>query len=1124
MIVIYPALYIIVETCMVVFIKLASVNEKIGYDPLFINLIAELIKLSFAIWIAYDEQELKGLRSISGCMALKFGVSNLLYAVNNNLFHLFMSWLNPAVFAVAINCFRTILTSALQQYISGPLTAQKYAACLCLLISFLATSIPDIMKASPQNIPNNSHLYNFWLMIGCAVLYSSISTCASLWQEKMLKESPNLMVANIINYSVGASFQLLGVMYHIHKGINVTRGLAAPMTQSIPFFMALSGISISLILRHFDNIVKLICSSVCVLFIHVIVKILKEDGKGIFNIPFLCGWLFTIPAAYLYNAVPDKTPRCFRFCDRSADSHISLVVNKVDGHDLSDKKKDVKPIDTKPGVDVGKRLIFAFTIVVTSLFLTYFIDPAPSLSKINIFGIMRRESVLRSNAFLTSQQSYTTALEQNASATRSCDLQWPDNSHILMSTFRRDAALRSKKFAFTNHDTGSITVYCPSKAYMLPPQQPSEPEEWREVNAQSYHHFAVPERNRWRHDIKHIGVPWSALAPKDEPYVWLKCDSYQGVNLLVKPPVADKYESRPPRSSGKIQKSLEDAIQMYSREDAQNQHSPVFDSVIVIYLDAVSKAKFNTVFPKSRRVLNSMMGIAGESNHQVFPLEKLHALGINSPLNYLPFFSGVSPQFTHEEFGNSDTIADKELVKRIEGKRHIWLNDVAEHMGYQTLFAYGGCQHYTLPDNSINLSKLWYNMESGGIQRQYMMETGNQEPAQIMWPGSAQCEYIKRNLLWPHNYGEYWLGHDLALAQYFDWLQTYYKLRDAKNHTQKSSARTFSTLIIEDLHDGFVTPIWDEILVRTLHQLFFSNASYMANTAVIFMADHGLHFGPEFLMSGGFLHNKLPFGYMILPRSYLGKHPEERSNIEHNAKQLLTSLDLRVTVLRWLTGRHWRNIEEEDRTVSAHKFGNDLLTSELSPSRDCKSAGIPQSFCGCGAAPCDEALYPILSHHLIEIAAYVNDQCISLLSNTRINLCKPLIARDLEIQKGQSCMEFDHLIKVIVSVRNRKSGERMQEPYLLSVTMLKNNSTNFFALEGVHVVSIYQHNLNYCSSQYKNFGIDIETLKPDHRAQFLDCFDTSKTFGTYLLSLLGCFICFFTFSGVFTHKYANGFF
>ncbi len=40
----------------------------------------------------------------------------------------------------------------------------------------------------------------FSLLLFLAGIYSSISVCASLVQEKLLKDAPSLMIANVINY------------------------------------------------------------------------------------------------------------------------------------------------------------------------------------------------------------------------------------------------------------------------------------------------------------------------------------------------------------------------------------------------------------------------------------------------------------------------------------------------------------------------------------------------------------------------------------------------------------------------------------------------------------------------------------------------------------------------------------------------------------------------------------------------------------------------------------------------------------------------------------------------------------------------------------------------------------
>lgn len=121
--------------------------------------------------------------------------------------------------------------------------------------------------------------------------------------------------ANCFNYAIGLCFQLAGMYFQrqqgeegggilLHlQGLDAgTWGFDRPWrlwrVRLIPVLMALSGLSISLILRHFDNVVKLICSSIAELCIHTVVS---GDDQEAVDLAFLLGWVLSCAAAYLYS-------------------------------------------------------------------------------------------------------------------------------------------------------------------------------------------------------------------------------------------------------------------------------------------------------------------------------------------------------------------------------------------------------------------------------------------------------------------------------------------------------------------------------------------------------------------------------------------------------------------------------------------------------------------------------------------------------------------------------------------------------------------------------------------------------------------------------------------------------
>ena len=295
----YHVVYVLVETLLVILIKLNSIDGTTSYNPVTLNLIAEIIKLTIALYISKTERSLYSLRNVDCKSFICFAVPNLMYAFNNNLYHYSIGLLPPAVYIVTINIFRTILTGLLQPLVSyQPLSRYEILACIFLFSGFIFTSLPEIIRAAFNNVLSSSV---FTSLIYLSSIYSVISVSASLTQEKLLKNSKSVMAANVLNYSIGVIFQTAILIYSkkSHPDLSLVRGLNNFWIQLIPILMASSGLSVSLILRYSNNIVKLVCSSFSLLLFNSITSFF--GGVGFYNLSVILGWFLTILATITYS-------------------------------------------------------------------------------------------------------------------------------------------------------------------------------------------------------------------------------------------------------------------------------------------------------------------------------------------------------------------------------------------------------------------------------------------------------------------------------------------------------------------------------------------------------------------------------------------------------------------------------------------------------------------------------------------------------------------------------------------------------------------------------------------------------------------------------------------------------
>ena len=77
----------------------------------------------------------------------------------------------------------------------------------------------------------------------------------------------------------------------------------------------------------------------------------------------------------------------------------------------------------------------------------------------------------------------------------------------------------------------------------------------------------------------------------------------------------------------------------------------------------------------------------------------------------------------------------------------------------------------------------------------------------------------------------------------------------------------------------------------------FERASDIFNhTAVIWVSDHGLHFGRHLETLEGQVEHKLPMLRIMLPQWWLRRHPTVARNLERNRGTLLHHYDLHATI------------------------------------------------------------------------------------------------------------------------------------------------------------------------------------------------------------------------------------
>lgn len=246
----------------------------------------------------------------------------------------------------------------------------------------------------------------------------------------------------------------------------------------------------------------------------------------------------------------------------------------------------------------------------------------------------------------------------------------------------------------------------------------------------------------------------------------------------------------------------------------------------------------------------------------------------------------------------------------------------------------------------------------------------------------------------------------------------------------------------------------------------------------------------------GRMANKNPFGYILLPTQYVNDHPQEYQHLLRNSQQMITSYDLRSTVLYWMTGREWSSSalhqrlfllsgsEEREKMrlmmqrVYASKYGVNLQTETISDQRNCSNAGIAEDFCGCYLLPCDPHAFPMIHSRHKLILQSINQQLHSD-DNVVLSVCKPLSLEDVSLLVPSKANTKDHSECLANDASMVINAQVHRGPgYVISITFavdfLNHQPTD--VIKDVFMVSSYQAMWNKCSKRLRAKGITDDVI------------------------------------------------
>uniref|UniRef100_A0A034VB08 Uncharacterized protein n=1 Tax=Bactrocera dorsalis TaxID=27457 RepID=A0A034VB08_BACDO len=117
----------------------------------------------------------------------------------------------------------------------------------------------------------------------------------------------------------------------------------------------------------------------------------------------------------------------------------------------------------------------------------------------------------------------------------------------------------------------------------------------------------------------------------------------------------------------------------------------------------------------------------------------------------------------------------------------------------------------------------------------------------------------------------------------------------------------------------------------------------LERSIVIFLADHGIRWGPLLKLKSGFLEERLPMFFISLPPWYQKQHPDFVKVLQTNQKRLTTPYDIYATMKHIL---EVAQPEMEFPEVNGTMRGISIFR-EIPENRTCNDAGIPEHWCTC---------------------------------------------------------------------------------------------------------------------------------------------------------------------------------
>lgn len=175
-----------------------------------------------------------------------------------------------------------------------------------------------------------------------------------------------------------------------------------------------------------------------------------------------------------------------------------------------------------------------------------------------------------------------------------------------------------------------------------------------------------------------------------------------------------------------------------------------------------------------------------------------------------------------------------------------------------------------------------------------------------------------------------------------------------------------------------------------------NNKGVFKNTVFILISDHGMRWGPIRKTYQGYLEERLPFLFVIVPKWFQRKYGTAVSNLKLNARRLTTPFDLHETLndLADLTRLQKGKLRERTKALNK-KFPSRGISLFLPvpKERTCESASILEHWCTCSQSEEISTSNTLVKQATEHAVQFMNSLLVEYPQCAELNLLKIASAR-----------------------------------------------------------------------------------------------------------------------------------